>query len=267
VRLSDPMPEQQPAQPAAPPPAEVSVGRWFVLFALYLAAMALPVALLLDDAGGSWKQLFLEPGKHTAPLDQGLKLLIFALYLSLCCTFIPLPTSWMVAAIATRQVALTGELWSTVLLVGLVGAAASTMANLNDYHLFTLLLRHRRIAPVRDSRVGRRAIEWFNKAPFTLLVIFNIVPIPVDVARMVAATGRYPRLPFAAANFVGRFIRCVILAGVCFLAGVGTLKATLIMLGLATVLALGRVLPPAIRKILLRTKAGHKGHEEHQEKT
>lgn len=245
-----------PSTPVASPrPAELSLRRWFMLFGLYLALLGLPIVLLLDDVGGSWRQLFTDPGEHTTTEAQVLKLLIFAFYLSLCCTFIPLPTSWIVAAIATQKVALTGELWSTALLVGLVGATASTMANLNDYHLFTLLLRHRRIAPVRQTRVGLRAVEWFNKAPFTLLVIFNIIPGPIDVARMVAATGRYPRLPFIGANFLGRFIRYVILAGVCFAVGVGTITATLIMLGLAAVLGLGRVLPPAIRKLRGKIRA------------
>jgi membrane protein YqaA with SNARE-associated domain len=246
-------PELQPVQTACQPPrlTALSLVRWFVIFALYLALVTLAAAVLMRQASlTSWKDLkdlFHHPGLHTSATDQVLKLLFFALYLSLCCTFVPLPTSWMVAAIATRQVALTGALWSTALLVGVVGAAASTMANLNDYHLFSLLLRHRRIAPVRDSRIGRRAVEWFNKAPFTLLILFNILPVPVDIARIIAATGRYPRLPFAAANLAGRFIRYAVLAGVCFWVGVGTVTATLIMLIVAVVLVLGRALLPAVK--------------------
>jgi hypothetical protein len=223
-------PELQPVQTACQPPrlTALSLVRWFVIFALYLALVTLAAAVLMRQASlTSWKDLkdlFHHPGLHTSATDQVLKLLFFALYLSLCCTFVPLPTSWMVAAIATRQVALTGALWSTALLVGVVGAAASTMANLNDYHLFSLLLRHRRIAPVRD-----------------------ILPVPVDIARIIAATGRYPRLPFAAANLAGRFIRYAVLAGVCFWVGVGTVTATLIMLIVAVVLVLGRALLPAVK--------------------
>jgi membrane protein DedA with SNARE-associated domain len=239
---------------------KLSLGRWFGLFGVYLLLLAAPAMLLLDDVGGSWKELFLKPGLHTTTADQVLKLLAFAFYLSLCCTFIPLPTSGIVAAIATRNVALTGELWSTALVVGLVGAAASTMANLNDYHVFTLLLRHRRIAPVRDTKLSRRALAWFNKAPFTLLVAFNFLPGPVDVARVLAATGGYSRTSFAAANFTGRFIRYAILAGVCFLVGVGTITATAIMLGLAAVIVLGRALVPVVRNAVRRIS--HRGHRE-----
>ena len=137
-------------------------------------------------------------------MDPAVKLLIFGIYISLCCTFLPLPTTPIVAALATREAAVTGELWSTVVLVGVVCAAASTIANLNDYHIFTWMLRSRQVAGVRRTRMYACAARWFARSPFVILVIFNIAPIPVDVIRMLAATHRYPRVPFAAANFVGK---------------------------------------------------------------
>ena len=237
---------------AAALPADVSVRRWALCFGAYVAAVALPTAWLLDRAGASWGQLFTQPGRFTSGPDQALKLLVFALYLSLCSSFVPLPTGWMVAAIATREVALTGQLWSTALLVGLVGAAGSTMANLNDYHLFALLLRHRRLAALRDTRLGRRSLEWFARAPFTLLVASNILPVPVDVVRVLAVTGRYGRRRFAAANFIGRFIRYTVLAGLAYAAHVGAVTATLVMLGLTVALAAARLLYPPVKAAAVR---------------
>ena len=108
---------------------------------------------------------------------------------------------------------------ATAAIVGAVGGAASTVANLNDYHLFTWLLRSRRIARVRHTRLYQASARWFARSPWFILVIFNIVPIPVDVIRMLATTCRYPRLPFAAANFLGRFVRYAAIAAGTYLLG------------------------------------------------
>ena len=153
------------------------------------------------------------------------------------------PTGWLVAAIATRQVALAPNLWATVLLVAAAGALGSTMANLNDYHLFTLLLRHRRVSAVRNTRAYRYSARWFARAPMAILVIFNIVPIPVDVVRMLAATARYRLGRFAAANYVGRFIRYGLLAGLAYATNLSAAWASIIMLAGAAALAVGRAVP------------------------
>jgi len=236
-------------------PDGVAVRRWFVLFAAYLAVLAIPTAWMLADLGRPPRELLTHPGQFTEAWHQLAKLLIFAGYLSFCCTFLPLPTGWLVAAIATREVALAPNLAATAVLVGLAGGVGSMMANLNDYHFFTLLLRHRRVAAVRRTRLFGLAHRWFSRAPFSLLVIFNVVPIPVDVIRMLAATGRYPRVPFAAANFVGRFIRYALLAALAYELDLTRLQASVIMLGVAVVLGLARVLPAGARRVRARRPA------------
>ena len=230
----------------------VSLRRWFGVFALYLLLLTGPIAWMLTDLGRPWMELFDQPGQFTLAYQQMLKLLIFTLYLSLCCTFCPLPTGWLVTAIATQEVALTGELYSTAALVALTGAIGSTMANLNDYHLFTLLLRNHRVAAVRNTRLLRYASRWFDRAPFAFLVVFNVVPIPVDVIRMLAATSRYPRGAFAGANFIGRFIRYGMLAWLAFRLGISPKAATIIMLGVAAAMGATRLAPPLIRRVLGR---------------
>jgi membrane protein YqaA with SNARE-associated domain len=93
------------------------------------------------------------------------------------------------------------------------------VANLHDFHLFTLVLRHKHVARVRGTKFYDRAARWFSRRPFALLVIFNILPIPIDVIRMLAATYRYPLRPFAAANFIGRWIRYAVIAAFTFVMG------------------------------------------------
>ena len=198
---------------------QLSVRRWLLLYAAWLGALVVPAAILLSDLPGEWRALFLRPADFTAPSEQVLKLLIFAAYVSVSCTFLPLPTGWIAAALATRAVALSQNVWITTALVASFGAAGSTVANLHDYHVFTWMLRHRGIARVRTTKLHLRAARWFRGQPFALLVAFNILPIPIDVVRMLSATCRYPLRRFAAANFVGRWIRYAVLAFVTFQLG------------------------------------------------
>jgi len=232
----------------------ISVTRWFLAYALALGAAGAVLAVMLRGQSWTWTWRPGEIATQLKEMSPAVKLLIFGVYISLCCTFLPLPTTAIVAAVATRDAAVTGEWWTTVLAIAAVGAAASTVANLHDYHLFTLALRHRHVKRVRHTRLYDASARWFSRSPFMILVVFNIIPIPVDVVRMLAVTYRYPRRPFAAANFVGRFVRYAVVAFVVFHWDLGWI-AVAALLGLAVVLALAKVLPPAVGRILAR--AGH----------
>lgn len=229
----------------------VSVGRWFLAYALGLGVAAAALAMMLRGQSWTWTWRPGRIGEQLKLMAPEVKLLVFGVYISLCCTFLPMPTNAIVAAVATRQAAVTGELWTTVLAVALVGAAASTVANLNDYHLFTLALRHRHVGRVRHTRLYDVSARWFARNPFAILVLFNIIPIPVDVIRMLAVTYRYPRGPFAAANFVGRFVRYGVIAFVTFHWNLGWI-AVVALLALAAALVLVRAVPGAVRKIAAR---------------
>ena len=141
---------------------------------------------------------------------------------------------------ATREAAIAGGLAATVAVVGLAGAFGSTLANLNDYYLFTAMLRLRRVAAVRDTRVYRAAARWFGRRPFGVVLIFSVIPIPVDVIRMLAATCRLQPAAFAAANFIGRFLRYAVIAFVTYYWNLGWI-APAALLALAAVLGGGRV--------------------------
>ena len=218
---------------------EIVLRWWFLFYGITLGALCVALSVLLSAERAdysSWAAFQVS----VREMASATKLVLFATYMMICCTFLPLNTSWLVAAVAMQDVAVADSLLGTMLLVATVGAAASTIANLNDYHLFTLLLRTRHVGRVRDARWHERAGRWFDRQPFGLLLVFNIVPIPVDVARMLAATRRYPRLPFAAANFLGRFLRYAIIAAVTYALGKQGWVAVVALLGLAVVLAVGR---------------------------
>jgi membrane protein YqaA with SNARE-associated domain len=228
---------------------EVSVARWFAGYASALAAGVVVLLLLVRGAHWPAEAGLSRAAEMVAALPASAKLLAFGLYLSLCCTFLPLPTGWIVAAVAARESAVAPGLWVTVLAVALVGAAASTVANLNDYHLFTLLLRSRRVARVRCTKTYRLASRWFDRSPWLILMIFNVLPLPVDVVRMLAAGARYPRGAFASANFVGRLLRYGVIAYVTFLFDLGWMAAGA-LLALAVVLAGARLAMGATRRLI-----------------
>ncbi len=224
-------------------PDHRSVKRWVILYAAYLAVLFGCIALLLGRLGDKWSALLLRPGEFTGYSGQLLKLLTFLAYISVATTFLPLPTNWLVAALATRDLALSSSVLTTMVLVASFGAAGSVIANLNDYYLFTLLLRHRRIARVRTTQLYQRTARWFSRRPFALVMVFNVLPIPIDFVRMLAATCRYPLRPYVAANFLGRWVRYAVLAAVTFELGPHGWIAVVALLATAIILGVGRLLP------------------------
>jgi membrane protein YqaA with SNARE-associated domain len=136
------------------------------------------------------------------------------------------------------------------------GAAASTVANLTDYHIFLLLLRHHRIAKIRHTRAYHAAAKWFSKGPFTIMLVFNIILIPVDVVRMLSAVYGYHRMKFAAANFIGRLVRYATFVYITVALGTAyEWIAPLAFLGLAFAIALFKIIPAIWRKVFANKAA------------
>ena len=99
-----------------------------------------------------------------------------------------------------------------VIAVAVLGGLATTLANLNEYHVFTFLLRYKNIGKVRQNRLHEWAGRWFAKGPFLLLATFCFIPVPVDVVRWLAISHRYPRGRFFWANMLGRGSRYGLMA-------------------------------------------------------
>jgi membrane protein YqaA with SNARE-associated domain len=174
---------------------------WFVMFLSWLAGLALI---------GAWAFARLEAGDAGG---LGLWLAAVAMfYLSLCCLFFPLPTAWIVLLLASNEVALLESVPLRVVTVATLCAAATAVANLNEYHVLTFMLRYRAVDRVRRTRLYRVAAAWFSVSPFWTITAFSFIPIPVDVVRILAIAARYSRVRFAAAYFVGRFFRYALFA-------------------------------------------------------
>jgi membrane protein YqaA with SNARE-associated domain len=140
----------------------------------------------------------------------------YAFYMSLCCTFFPFPTTGAVmfaaSGTAASCVGLSNHAVWQLVIVASIGALASGIANLNEYHIFICLLRWRRAAAIRETRLFHWVNDWFRSSPFWILTLFNFIPIPVDFVRWLAISSRYPRRRFLLSTLIGRWVRYAILA-------------------------------------------------------
>ncbi len=194
----------------APPPHRddgLNLRWWFIGFVAWLAALTVVSRLGLEG--------------YEAGSRIGMAIWLSALYMfymSLCCTFFPAPTTWIVMMMASNYVAaelnLSHHAVERMMAVASVGAFCTAMANLNEYHIFTFILRYGGVAKIRRTRFYAVAARWFGIRPFWTIVLFSFIPIPVDILRWLAITYRYPRLPYFFAYYLGRWVRYAGLAGV-----------------------------------------------------
>ncbi len=168
------------------PARRLSLVRWFAGFALYAAALG---------AGVWWA--------GAAGRTDVKDLLSFTLVVSCACQFVPIPIIPLFLWIARA--------WNPFL-VALVGSAATSVANLHDYYILTALLRWDRIGKAKEAAWYRRAAAWFGRYPFWTLAVANVLPLPVDVPRLLAISTRYSRPRFVLATLVGRYPRYLFLS-------------------------------------------------------
>ena len=82
--------------PVMAKPDDIRLRRWFTVYGVYLLAMAVPMGLLVAAEAMSFREFVAD----FRTMDAAIKLLAFAIYMSVCSTFFPLPTGPIVAAIA-----------------------------------------------------------------------------------------------------------------------------------------------------------------------
>jgi membrane protein YqaA with SNARE-associated domain len=211
---------------------------WFAFFVLWMAAWA----------GLAWWAL------HRSELGAdglALRIWLFALlcfYLSLCNSFLPLPTAWAVLLAAGPDYALVQTGWLRVLLAAGMLGLVTTVANLNEYHLLAYLLRFGLGRRVRQSSMYSWAVRWFDRSPFQILVLIAFVPIPVDVVRWLAILRRYSRPRFALAYFTGRGARYVLLAACSMALKLGPRAIVLIQVALVLLAILSRLVWYFVRR-------------------
>jgi membrane protein YqaA with SNARE-associated domain len=208
---------------------------------LSLASWFVPFGLLLALVGG----VYLLGGEGSTA--AGLAMLFG--YLSLACTFLPLPTAWIVIWAAAP--AAKGGLGLDPWIVASVGAAGTAVANMHDYYLVTFLYKFQPVRKIRMTRLYRRFAAWYNRAPFGTLAAASFLPIPVDVVRLLAISEGYNRAKFALGSLVGRWPRYLLFAILADAFELGW-QWVVGVLGATVCLGLWRGLPPLVRRLRRR---------------
>lgn len=220
--------------PAPTPSQEINLRLWFVGFVSWMTILT---------AAAVWG---VYQAEHNGSVVGWVACVsaATAFYLSLCCAFVPAPTTWIVLWAASNgvawQIGVTDHELARLVLVASVCSLATAVANLNEYHIVTYLLQVRRIAKVRQTRLYTAASGWFRRSPFWIVMLFSFLPIPVDVIRWLAIFSCYSRARFFAANVIGRWFRYAIWA----LASLGfglTTKHIVIIQIILVAIALGRI--------------------------
>lgn len=221
---------------------------WFALFSAWLVGLTIVAqrGLAAVDAGS-----------HVG-LAAWL-LALFAFYLSLCCLFVPAPTTWIVLLCASDAVAADAGVVehrvARVIVVATIGALATGLANLNEYHLIRVLLRFRPLARMLETRTYTASVRWFETNPFGVLMLVSLLPIPIDVVRWLAIGSLYPRGRYFLAYFLGRFLRYALLAVASMGLRLGYWHIGALQ-GLLILMAAVRVLPGLIRHARSGRSAG-----------
>jgi membrane protein YqaA with SNARE-associated domain len=166
---------------------DLSAKKWIASFAVFFAAAGILYLL----------------SRELEPLASFEVLLLLLIYNSVACTFLPLPTAWIILWAARETDPLSASI---------IGVAGTCIANLHDYYIINHLFGIDRIGKVKGKSFYRSAVKWFERAPFITLTVASFLPIPIDVVRILAVSTGYSRLKYTLATFAGRFPRYLLLA-------------------------------------------------------
>ena len=106
---------------------------------------------------------------------------------------------------------LYGQLYSP-LLVAICATIAVSLIEYINYQILVPILDLKKAKSFREKRYFQRAEHYFNKIPFTSLIVSCITPIPFFPFRILAVTTGYSIKRYVFSIFVGRIPRYYVLA-------------------------------------------------------
>ncbi len=98
------------------------------------------------------------------------------------------------------------------ILVALIATAGNLAAGWVDYHFFTPILQMKFSSGYKKNKTYARAIKWFNAAPFWVVVLFALTPLPFYLVKFLVFSSGYPMPKYMAGIVVGRLPRFYLLA-------------------------------------------------------
>jgi membrane protein YqaA with SNARE-associated domain len=104
-----------------------------------------------------------------------------------------------------------GKYFNT-LSVAFVCVAGNLAAGWVDHHFFTPVLQMKFSEGYRKTRIYRKTAQWFSRAPFWVIVVFALTPLPFYLVKFLAFSTGYPMRRYMTGIFVGRLPRFYLLA-------------------------------------------------------
>ena len=126
--------------------------------------------------------------------------------------FYSFPAEFLIAIVPHEPMLLYFGKFYSPITVGLVTIASTLMTETLNYSTFKYVANLKAFGKVHRSKFMTKLISFFNKAPFTALLIAGFTPVPFYPFRFMVVMARYPIWKYLLATFLSRTPRFFILA-------------------------------------------------------
>jgi membrane protein YqaA with SNARE-associated domain len=122
------------------------------------------------------------------------------------------PAEFIITTVPHEPVILFFSKFYPPLTVAVVSTAGLILIETINYTAFRYVADLRKFRRTLDSRIVRKAVALFNKAPFLTLWLCGLTPLPFFPLRFLVVLARYPLGKYVLAVLTSRFLRIYIIA-------------------------------------------------------
>ena len=124
-----------------------------------------------------------------------------------------IPAHLMISFLANEPALFAAAKASPPMAVAIAGTAGCIVAIILDYALIGWFVNHRLVrTELEDTRAYRVAQRFFGRAPFLLILVSALLPVPFYPVKILGIARDYSLVRFVAAVILGRFPRFYVLA-------------------------------------------------------
>lgn len=96
--------------------------------------------------------------------------------------------------------------------IAIAATLGSVVVSFADYAMVGAAMRNPRFNAASTAGLFGWAVRWMKRAPFAIVVLFSLTPLPISVVRVLAPASNYPLGRYIVAQVVGRLPRFYALA-------------------------------------------------------
>jgi len=122
------------------------------------------------------------------------------------------PAEFIIATVPHEPVLLYFSKFYSPLIIALVSIAATALTETINYSIFRFVADLRLFKKILESKIVKKSVELFQKAPFLALWVAGFTPIPFYPFRFLVVLARYPIYLYILAVITSRTPRFSLLA-------------------------------------------------------